>query len=90
MKKKQRHNLDKVYLRAVEEIEEVKVIVKQVLEGIDGMSFGLVARLLLKQDLEDIRRGKVNKIKARFRLVARSLGMVSTTGNFQNNSDERK
>ena len=74
MKKKQKKSLDKAYLKAVEEIEkdridEVKVIVKQVLEGIVAAQKErkLVDEklALLKHDLEDIRQGRVEKIKAR-------------------------
>lgn len=74
MKKKQKHNLDKAYLKAVEEIEkdrvnEVKAIVKQVLEGIVAAQKERKAAdeklVLLKQDLEDIRHGRIEKIKAR-------------------------
>ena len=74
MKKKQKKSLDKAYLKAVEEIEkdrvnEVKVIVKQVLEGIVAAQKErklIDEKLsLLKHDLEDIRQGRVEKIKAR-------------------------
>ena len=74
MKKKQKRHFDKAYLKAVEEIEkdrinEVKVIVKQVLEGIVAAQKERKAaeekEVLLKQDLDDIRHGKIEKIKAR-------------------------
>ena len=74
MKKKQKRSLDRAYLKAVEEIEkdrvnEVKVIVKQVLEGIVAAQRErkvIDEKLtLLKHDLEDIRQGRVEKIKAR-------------------------
>lgn len=73
-KSKKNKRADKAYLKAVEEIEkdrinEVKVIVKQVLEGIvaaQKQEKEAKEKLsLLKQDLADIRAGKIEKIKAR-------------------------
>ena len=72
--KKQKKSLDKAYLKAVEEIEkdrvnEVKVIVKLVLEGIvvaqKDRKLADERLTLLKHDLEDIRQGRIEKIKAR-------------------------
>ena len=73
-KAKKEKRADKAYLKAVEEIErdrvnEVKVIVKQVLEGIVAAQKERKAAdeklALLKQDLDDIRAGRIEKIKAR-------------------------
>jgi len=73
-KAKKDKGADKAYLKAVEEIEkdrvnEVKVVVKQVLEGIvSAQKQEREAKeklAFLKQDLDDIRAGKIEKIKAR-------------------------
>lgn len=73
-KLKKSKRADRAYLKAVEEIEkdrieEIKVIVKQVLEGIMGAQKDRKAAdeklFLLKRDLDDIRQGKIEKIKER-------------------------
>ena len=77
-KAKTNKKADKAYLKAVEEIEkdridEVKIIVKQVLEGIIVAQKERKAAdeklALLKQDLNDIRQGKVDRIKERHNKV---------------------
>ena len=73
-KPKKNQRADAAYLKAVQEIEkdrieEVKVIVKKVLEGIVKAEKeerqAKETLTLLKQDLDDIRHGKIEKIKER-------------------------
>ena len=74
MKKKQEGKIDKAYLKAVEaldknRIDEIKVVVKRLLEGIVGAEKERKVAdeklAFLKLDLEDIRHGRIEKIKVR-------------------------